>query len=238
LGGGPTSVLAWMNRMPSPGRGASYMCVSTSLNSSTDLPWASTRRRKSLSASVQPATWVMNGNSATHPLSNSSRMPAAAGSARNVTVQRLSRSALENSQVPVVIALAASLKGAGVGACAWAAAANAATMIAASPMRRPQVSACRRIGSGPLFRRPRRLGDRRQRPLAGNPGREIVHHELVHPGAGPLRPRAEVGKQHDVLHRDQLARYLRLLRVDVEAGRQDLLVLQGADQRRLVDHAA
>ena len=39
-------------------------------------------------------------------------MPAAAGSVRNVSMQRLSRSALENSQVPSAIAFASSLSGA------------------------------------------------------------------------------------------------------------------------------
>ena len=61
FGAGPRSVGFWMNRMPSPGFGASKMPLSTSLNSSTELPWASSRRRKSLSLSRQPAISGMNG---------------------------------------------------------------------------------------------------------------------------------------------------------------------------------
>ena len=89
-----------MNRMPSPGFGASKMPLSTSLNSSTELPWASSRRRKSLSLSRQPTISEMNGKSAAQAGSNSTRLPTLAASLRNVIVQVFSRSALENSQLP------------------------------------------------------------------------------------------------------------------------------------------
>ncbi len=61
FGAGPSPAGFWMNRMPSPTRGASKMPLSTSLNSSTDLPLASTRRRKSFSAWLQPTISRMNG---------------------------------------------------------------------------------------------------------------------------------------------------------------------------------
>src|SRR5260370_38731895 len=212
------------------------MPVSTSLNSSIDFPRASSSRRKSFSAMLQPAMSLMKGKASAQALSKSSFMPAAAGAVLKAIMQRLSRSALENSQLPPAIALAWSL----TGACARAptttrlamAKANRTTRIMGPSGANPSRS------STPPFRWPRRFGHRRQRSLAGGPGGEIVDHQLVHLGARPFRRRTEMGEQHDVVHLQQRLRHLRLRHIAVEAGRIDLLLLQGPDQRRLVDHRA
>ena len=47
-----------------------------------------------------------------------------------------------------------------------------------------------------------------------------------------------MGKQHDVVHTYQFGRHIGLAQIDIEPGRQDGLVSQRLDQRRLVDHRA
>src|SRR5664280_3131564 len=92
------------------------MPSSTSLNSTSALPSASSRLSRSLSGNFQPTMPLTSGNSAAQLASNSSLEPTLAASPLNVTVQILSRSALENSQVPSK-ALAESPSG---GVCAKA----------------------------------------------------------------------------------------------------------------------
>src|SRR3972149_4472187 len=92
---------------------------STSLNSTSDLPWASSRRSRSLSGNVQPATSLTSANRFAQLASNSTLKPTLVGSLLKVAVQILSRSALENSQLPMT-ALAESPRIVGCVAGAWA----------------------------------------------------------------------------------------------------------------------
>src|SRR5262249_2822192 len=158
----------------------------------------------------------------------------AAGSVLNVSRQRLSRSALENSQVPSAIALTSSLSG----ACACAPAITPIRPRRAMRLRIMNASFPDLLRSAALLRRPPRLRDRRQRALAGRPGRGIAEAELALFLARQIRGGAGMGNQYDVLHRHELRRHLRLVHVDVEPGGEDPLLLERADQRRLVDHRA
>ena len=89
--------------MPSPGRGASKMPLSTSLNSSSGLPCASSSFRKSPSLNCQAATSFTKVKWPAQAGSNSTRLPTRLDSLRKVIAQVFSRSALENSQVPTMV---------------------------------------------------------------------------------------------------------------------------------------
>src|SRR4051812_2031543 len=188
-----------MNRMPSPAFGASKMPLSTSLNSSTELPWASTSRRKSLSFCRQPAICGTNGNSLTQPGSNSSRLPTLIVSLRNVSVQIFSRSALENSQLPIIVrggGGAGSVTGSSAGgSCAASGVASAISRANANGALRVM----RAKLSRPLVRRPGRLGHRREQRLAVGPGQQVVHGELFHLLPRVDGGRAQMREQHDVV---------------------------------------
>src|SRR5665647_1978632 len=125
------------------------MPSSTSLNSTSALPSASSRLSRSLSGNFQPTTPLTSGNRPAQLGSNSSLKPTLAASPLNVTVQILSRSALENSQVPIM-ALAES-PGGGGGVCAEAAAAR--------PKMTRQIGKLRIIRDIHLPVRPRESGD-------------------------------------------------------------------------------
>src|SRR5215472_8415197 len=180
----------------------------------------------------QATTSLSEGKAAAQSLSSSSLKPPATGSIWNVTGQVLSRAALEISQAPTM-PLAASL---GAGACARAPAGNAirpsttAATAARSDMGNPATIGTAGTLSRPLrpvmpglflLRRPGRFGHRGEWRLAGGPGHEVVDHQLIHPRTGRDRGRAEMGKQHDVLHRDQLRRHVWLVGEYVEAGGED-----------------
>src|SRR5216684_1635797 len=198
----------------------------------------------------QAVTSLSEGKAAAQAWSSSSLKPPAAGSSLNASGQVLSRAALEISQAPTM-PLAASL---GASACALAPTAESpirpsanrakearsgmgepATVGTVRTLPRPMQS----VMPGLLLpRRPGRFGHRGQRRLAVGPGHEVVDDQLIHPLAGRDRGRAEMGKQHRVVDRDQLRRHLGLVGVDVEAGRQDGLVRERLDQGVLVHHRA
>src|SRR3974377_1217083 len=93
------------------------MPSSTSLNYTSALPRPSSRYSKSFSGKFQATTSFANGKSVPQFLSNSSLKPFGVGSLFRVKLQILSRSALENSQVPTT-AFADSFSVGGACACA------------------------------------------------------------------------------------------------------------------------
>src|SRR5665213_3992379 len=197
------------------------MPSSTSLNSTSDLPWASSRRSRSFSGKFQATTSFTSGNSVPQFWSNSTLKPPGAGSLLRTTVQILSRSALENSQEPITALAESPSVG---GSCADAA--ETVTSIAKRTARVMPVilgdrSSIRQLGKILPFRRIRRFRNRRERRLARHPGQNIVDHELIHGRARHLGGGAEMREQHDVLHLHQFLRDLRLLGEDVEPGRID-----------------
>src|SRR6185312_8974737 len=77
------------------------MPFSTSLNSTSAVPLASSKCSRSLSGKFQLLMLAVNGNCVTQFGSNSILRPPGTTSPLKVTEQTLSRSALENSQVPI-----------------------------------------------------------------------------------------------------------------------------------------
>src|SRR6266516_1528317 len=104
------------------------MPLSTSLSSSSTAPLASTSLSASSLPMVQAAVARRSGNVVAQLPPRATDRPGPAGSSLKVSVQRRSRSGLENSQTPTS-ARAASL---GCGACARAAAQESASNAAIS----------------------------------------------------------------------------------------------------------
>ena len=75
-------------------------------------------------------------------------------------------------------------------------------------------------------------------PLAREPRVEVGLAQVAHRLARLARRAADVRQQHDVVHRQQLGRNVRLVGEHVEPGTLDRARLERRDQRRLVDDRA
>src|SRR3954447_21836568 len=196
------------------------MPFSTSDSSSSTLPLLSISLREPSRPMVQAATVRRSGKATPHAGAIPTARPGGTGSSLKVTVQRRSRSGLDNSHIPTS-AFAASV-GSDSG-CANAGVA-AKTRPIARNLSMPLTSMLE-----PLFLH-RRLGNRRERPLAGEERHDVVGDQFVHPAPRRVRGRSDVRQQYEVIHVDQVLRDLRLVGEYIEPGGEDGLVLERLDQ--------
>src|SRR4051794_38641780 len=219
-----------MKKRPSPLRSPSNMCASTSVKSRMRAPLESKSRTESFGPMPQAAASLSEGNAAPQAGSSSSLKPRSAASSEKTTGHVLSRAAFEISQAPT-IAWTAS---AGAGACAGASMEDMPSAITAKTTPPRMDRLCCKVmtlippqsiglqssshsGVSPALRWPPwRLRDRRERRLARRPRQKIVNHELIHSLARDHRSRAEMWKQHHMLHCDELRGHVRLARIDIQ----------------------
>src|ERR1700756_4802397 len=162
---------------PSLGRTPSKIPVSTSVKSSTASPLASCSRTISSPLMFHPLMSLVNGSAAAQPGSSSSFNPCGVESPFIVTTQVLLRSVVESSHWPIISFFSVAASCAHKGGVAASSASTATKKIDAQDfIGEPECALSTGFG--------RRLRDRGQRRLAGEPGLEIVDHELVHCVAG------------------------------------------------------
>ena len=211
------------------------MPLSTSLNSTSVLPSASSRNRLSPSGNFQAATRSTSGNSVPQLASNSTLAPPGAASLLNVAVQLLSRSALENSHAPSS-ALAESPSD-WPGAIApdalgpWPARDNAAKR--RTSQSRMTAHGYVTVSAGKAFPAP-----------ASAAACPTPRRECCRPRSWSIAARVtsvdepRCGNSTTWSMSSSSCGTSRLLGEHVETGRIDRAVLQRLDQRRLVDHRA
>src|SRR5690242_6965402 len=206
------------------------MPASTSVKSSTASPVASCSRTMSRPLMFQPVMSLVKGSAAAQPGSSSTASPCGVVSGFKVSTQVLLRSVVESSHFPtpsmVFFRVAASCDR--TGDPATTVKSNAATARPKRNFMNWPLSA----GLHGCFR------NRGQRRLAGEPGLQIVHHELVHRVARYHGSRANMWQQDDILHGLQFVRHVGLPLEHVEAGGKDGPRFERRYQRLLVDDAA
>ena len=74
--------------------------------------------------------------------------------------------------------------------------------------------------------------------LLGEEGGEVREHQVAHRAPRLDRRASLVRLQHDILHREERRRHVRLVGEDVEPGAAEPPFLKRRDQRRLVDDGA